>query len=263
MSESFDDMMDLQDDVAMNFKPVFPYHMMDAKKEVELSIGIKDRILYIAFLGSVSKMDWIHNFMIWKIPYKRMKKLFFVHAGFLRIYRINQEFIHLVLDRNRGTFDAVYINGHSLGGAVAEICHEDMVFLKEEGLLDMGDKTIHTVTSGAPRAFGAFFSSVPRRRCRNLIRVRYHNDGVPCLPPAILGYRHVGMEKQYGKPSLFGWCLPSAVYHHGVRSYRNLTGSDVDEKLKALATKIYKYVYLGILACIVAVVIFFIMTGGI
>jgi len=252
----------IQADVNLNFKPRFDYKLIDAKREVELSIGIEDRILFIAFLGSVSKMDWLHNFMVWKKPYKRMKTLFFVHAGFLRIYKVAQSLIHQFISDHQGEFSVVYINGHSLGGAVAEICHEDMVFLKEEDLLGMGDINIHTLTSGAPRAFGAFFSSVPQRRCKNLIRVRYHNDGVPCLPPAILGYRHVGMEKRYGKPSFLGWCLPSAVYHHGVPSYLNLSGLDVDEKLKALATKIYKYVYIGILACM-AIIAYFKLTGGV
>jgi hypothetical protein len=252
----------LQEEVNLNFKPMFPYKTIDAKREVELSIGVKYGILYIAFLGSVSKMDWIHNFMAWKKPYKQMKKLFFVHTGFLKVYKITQPVIHEYIAQHKDEFDIVYINGHSLGGAIAEVCHEDMVFLKEENLLGMRDKGIHTVTSGAPRAFGAFFSSVPQRRCRDLIRVRYHNDGVPCLPPAILGYRHVGKERQYGKPSMFGWFAPSAVYHHGVPSYRNLLGSAVDEKLKALATKIYKYVYIGILACMLIGVILYITIGG-
>lgn len=262
MSKVFDDMMDLQDDINLNFKPMFGYKTIDAKKEIELSIGIKDGILYVAFLGSISKMDWIHNFMVWKKPYKRMKQLFFVHAGFLKIYKIAQPSIHQFISDHQGEFGAVFINGHSLGGAIAEICHEDMVFLKEEDLLGMGGISIHTITSGAPRAFGAFFSSVPRRRCRNLIRARYHNDGVPCLPPAILGYKHVGLEKRYGKPSVFGWLIPSAVYHHGVRSYRNLTGADVEEKLKALAMKIYKYVYIGIFACM-SIIAYFKLTGGV
>lgn len=234
--------------VRVGIKPGFPYVVIDTKEEVEVSIGVMDRILHITFLGSVSRMDWIHNFMFWKLPYKRMKKWFFVHAGFLKIYKIARPYVRQILEDRAKDYDTVSIKGHSLGGAITALCLEDVVFLKDELKVPyLKDKIVVAVTSGAPRVFGALLSKVPSRRCDNLWRVRYKNDGIPRLPFALLGYKHVGRECQLGKSSLLGWLHPSAVYHHSVKAYWEYDGTRVDtaenNELFSIATAVYKYIY--------------------
>ena len=49
--------------------------------------------LYIYFEGSASKLDWIHNFMFKKRPYKDMKNPYRVHRGFLKCWKSVEDII--------------------------------------------------------------------------------------------------------------------------------------------------------------------------
>ena len=241
--------MTLQEEINLGFAPKFPYKMIDAKQEVELSMGIENRVLYIAFLGSVSKMDWVHNFMFWKKPYKQMKDVFFVHAGFLKIYQIVRDDINEYIQHHLSDFDTVYISGHSLGGAIATLCNEDLSFLREQSPLLWQHKVTKCVTTGAPRVFATLFNRVPKGRCDTMLRVVCRSDGVPSLPFAFMGYKHVGQKFHAGKKRKLGILHPSFVYNHDVRDYQNIADfSYVDNAntntLFTAAWKVYKIIYL-------------------
>lgn len=251
----------IQELAALGIRPPFPYEIIDPKNEVELSIGITNRTLYITFLGSVSKMDWVHNFMFWKKPYKQMKKLFFVHAGFLKIYKIVRDRIHTFMYDHIKDFSKIIISGHSLGGAIATLCYEDVSYLLTNDPVFI-DKNIElvSVTTGAPRVFSFIGSKVLKERCGGQIHVQYKNDGVPTVPPSLLGYKRYGKVIHSGKRLPFSFLFPSFVYHHDVNRYlafENTSVKDTTENnsLYEIATKTYKKIYVVLFLIILTIFI--------
>ncbi|MGD9678094.1 MAG: hypothetical protein AB7V16_06990 [Vulcanibacillus sp.] len=222
--------MTLKEKVNLAINPKFPYVVLDQKNDVEISIGLEDRVLYITFLGSTSKKDWIHNFMVWfsfmNKPYKNMKKTFFVHSGFLKIYKICRSTIHKwVIDKEK-EYDSIIITGHSLGGAISTLCCEDVGFLNEEKIID---KPFEAIVTGCPRVFGFFNSKLIKTRCKNLTRVINKSDIVPSVPFAILGYKHIGEVYKIGK-RFVNIFLPSCVYNHDTKPYLSLDSKFISNK---------------------------------
>lgn len=259
------DLEDIQQIVKEGISPQFEWQMIDAKNEVEYSIGIVERQVHITFLGSVAKMDWIHNFMFWVKPYKRMKKLFFVHAGFLKIWKIARPYVTNFLIDNADKYDCIIIKGHSLGGAIATLCLEHVSWMQEEGMLKESVRYA-AVTSGAPRVCSILGYRNFARRCWKMFRVRYRNDGIPTLPPAIFGYKHVGSLVQFGKIWPLGFLAPSSVYYHDVHCYRNLIDQTIgwDETNNSLfkaATAAYATIY-GVWGIAVAITTLFLLARG-
>lgn len=253
--------MNIQKYVTLGIEEKFPYIVVDKKGDVELSIGIEDKKLYITFLGSITAKDWLHNFMFWKKPYKRMSNTFFVHAGFLKIYKIARPIIHEWLDKYE-FYDEIIILGHSLGGAIATLCREDVAYLAEKEKQFLQKKKIKCVVSGSPRVFGCLFDKIPQERCKDIFRVVYKNDSIPRLPPTCFLYEHVGCLIQSGKQGL-GFLVPSGVYCHSIKRYKEYENLEPSTKnnneLYELSTKIYKYIYIGIgtLFCLISLILLF------
>lgn len=234
-------LQELKSNTQLWFNPKFPYIKLDEKEDVEISIGIENRVLYITFLGSITLKDWLNNFSFWIKPYKRMKKIFFVHAGFIKIYKICRPVVHEWISKT-DEYDEIIINGHSLGGAITTLCLEDVEFLREE---NVHDKPCWAFASG-PRVFSFINNKIIKKRCTNLFRINYKNDLVSKLPPFWFGYKHVGNLHQIGKKS-WNFLIPSSVYNHDINVYKNL-----DEKYKSTehtnylynsAVKAYKIIY--------------------
>jgi hypothetical protein len=237
--------MNLKELVNLCFYPKFPYVVLDEKNKVEISIGIENRTLFINFLGSVDKKDWIHDFMFWKSimvkPYKKMKHIFFAHYGFLKIYKICRETI-IEWAKKIDQYDKVIISGHSLGAGVGTLCCEEFGFMIEENIIP--EKELIIVLTGAPKVFCFFNFKYIAKRCQNLIRVIYRNDLIPSLP---FGYKHVGSVHQIGerKVNIF---KPDCIYHHDPLPYMSLdenyiSNNETNWNYK-IAMKVYKKIYL-------------------
>lgn len=98
------------------------------KKAAQYWFNINEDTLTIDFEGSIHFYDWICNFTFTptKIPYKGSKENFKVHKGFLKQYKtVRDEILELVKNNK---IEHIRIYGHSLGGALATLCHEDMMF---------------------------------------------------------------------------------------------------------------------------------------
>jgi hypothetical protein len=245
----------MQKEIDLCFNPTFPYKTIDPSKDVELSIGIKDRTLYIGFLGSVSAKDWIHNFMFWKKPYKQMKRTFFVHAGFLKIYKICRDDILLFVSTRKSEFDSIHISGHSLGAAIATLCYEDMAYLKEIGTVTV---PVSCLVTGSPRVFGLLGSRLVKQRCAGIVRLVNGNDIVPKLAPVWMLYTHIVPAIKKGKTSLLP--MSSLVYAHDTEAYRGFLDnarveSAENNYLYPIAVKIFKRIYLGI-AIVLSLIVF-------
>lgn len=170
----------------------------------------------VAFQGSVSPLDWEMNFDFAVRPYRDQPVKWRAHRGFSLAWKSARD---IIMPRLAGSM-AVLILGYSLGGAMAQLCHEDIRFLWPEMPVD-------TITFGSPRVFWAPPKAL-RERMAEVIRVRNVGDAVPTVPPAWLGYRHVGGGIKVGSfkhflktllPIKTGTDLPGAKMHM-IPSYR-------------------------------------------
>ena len=114
------------------------YQNWKSVKETQYAIVDKGDTVLIAFQGSMDWRDWLLNFYC--IPYKDMEQPFYVHAGFLSQYKNVRD---IVLEAVKGK-KKVELRGHSLGGALCLLAHEDIRFHDSEIDID-------TITFGAPR----------------------------------------------------------------------------------------------------------------
>lgn len=138
-----------------------------------------DRVLLI-FRGTTDKSDWATNVQAGKRRVEVGGRTVFLHAGFLLSYRQVSERIETAvaaeLDRHSRP---LYIVGHSLGGALAQIATA----------LSTRPELTACYTFGAPRIAASWF-----RRVLTVPHYRVVNgwDVVPTVPPALLGYGHTG-----------------------------------------------------------------------
>ena len=189
--------------------------------------------LYIYFQGSSQTTDWLRNFLFRKRPYKDMAIPYRVHRGFLMAWKEVEDIIInkitervAVIPENPEAISETYtlendyeykwkkviVIGYSHGGALAAFCHECVWFhrpdLREHGLIGYGFE--------APRIFGAF--KVPealQERWNNFFVIRTGSDIVPCCPPTIFGYTHVGDVINIScDPSIVTDKLPKCIKCH-------------------------------------------------
>jgi hypothetical protein len=137
---------------------------------------------------------------------------FDVHAGFYRNVRVTRHDVVAALGRalkgksvletadampNR--LKALYITGHSLGGAMAALM--TVMLISDRAFDPITEKLKAVYTFGQPMIGCPDFA----RACaedefltENVIRYRYQNDVVPALPPATSGsFAHFGQEFRY------------------------------------------------------------------
>ena len=182
---------------AMNFsQDIVMVECLDT--DTEVAVQEKDGYLLLSFMGSGSKLDWKQNFSFWKVPYKDMKKRFFVHAGFMKKFKSVLDALVPYIEKHSD----VQVAGFSQGGALAILMHEDIWFHYPE-------KKLHTVTFGAPRVFASWGYRALLPRFQNILHVINKNDIVPAVPFCWMFYRRVGRVQKLGRR----W-LPLSVKDH-------------------------------------------------
>lgn len=102
-----------------------------------------------------------------------------VHQGFLAAYRQIDELVSNVA-ASRKPGQAVWLAGHSLGGALASLA-----------AAHLGVETVHGLyTFGCPRVGNADFARM--LPSRNHFRLVHRDDWAASVPPELLGYVHGG-----------------------------------------------------------------------
>ena len=149
--------------------------------------------LYIFFEASNGKNDWKINLDFPAKPYKRMgRATWFAHSGFLGTWKeIEPCLTDAILDKSKRY---IVITGYSHGAALAVLCHEYVWFNRPElrdNILGYG--------FGAPRVFWGIRTSELLRRWERFTVIKNVDDAVTHLPPAVLGYSHVGKMLTIGK----------------------------------------------------------------
>ncbi|MBQ9729060.1 MAG: lipase family protein [Clostridia bacterium] len=149
--------------------------------------------LYLFFEGSDGKNDWKSNLNFPAKPYKRMgKTIWFAHRGFLRTWKEIEPFLSdTITDKS---VRKIVIAGYSQGGALAMLCHEYVWYHRPD---------LRTQTEGygfgAPRVFWGIQTAKLKTRWKSFTVVRNLNDLITHLPPAFLGFSHVGRLLKIGK----------------------------------------------------------------
>lgn len=151
----------------------------------------QDGNLYIYFQSSSGAEDWRNNL---DFPVRalqaRPNRTYYVHRGFARVFAS-------VLPRIREAVGeaetrAVVSVGYSHGAALALLCHgylwHTRAWLR---------KCIRGIGFGCPRVL---WGSTPEEAVwRDFTVIRNMDDLVTHLPPALLGYRHVGRLWEIGE----------------------------------------------------------------
>jgi hypothetical protein len=133
---------------------------------------------------TAGKSDWNLNFNFWVEPYKDMPAPWKAHRGFVKAWKSARDEIFQAV----GNPDTLSISGYSHGGALAILAHEDFTF---HGF------SVDTHAYGAPRVVWMPSPAI-KERFEGLGRITARGDIVATVPPALIGYRHVGSCVRFG-----------------------------------------------------------------
>lgn len=146
--------------------------------------------LKIFFEKSDGATDWKNNFNFPAKPYRDMKNMWFAHRGFLKVWKSIEPYIADKI--NDLTVSKIDIIGYSHGAAVALLCYEYVKFNRP-------DVEVSGVGFGCPRVFWGFARKSVKKRFEGFVVVRNGKDIVTHVPPAVLGFRHVGEVLEIGE----------------------------------------------------------------
>ena len=160
----------------------------DKHTDLQVGIVIDDLLkrICVVFRGSESRKDWFYDFNTLKTQLKEKGDIY-VHSGFYdqlndsKIYDSLLIRVKNLLDENIGY--AIYVTGHSLGGALATLFGYQLSF-------EVGNK-ITVVSFASPRVGNrAWKHSFNTRMNLSHYRISNMRDPIPCVP--IILYYHTG-----------------------------------------------------------------------
>lgn len=184
--------------------------------------------LNIFFESSNGVADWKNNFDFPAKAYREMGNKWYVHRGFLRVWKSARDFLKSDI-LNKDVREIVVV-GYSHGAALALLCHEFCVFHRSDI-----ECNIRGYGFGCPRVVYGLPAKNVRGRFKQFYVIRNCRDIVTHLPPVILGFRHVGNMIHIGKGAGYG-----PIASHRPESYAEQlasTKSDVIIKAKKLVCK--------------------------
>lgn len=169
-------------------------HLLYIGKQLALIVEKDDNDLYFAFRGSFSVRDWVVNAGYAISPVKsktgNIDHRSYTYTGFdLRYLLLDQKIKSVTSDLLQNedmTNYNIYITGHSLGGALAQIHAHNL-------LENLKFQSISLITFSSPAAFSGHLADYTERSLRGSLRFYEANDIVPKLPPQHLGeFKHIG-----------------------------------------------------------------------
>ena len=155
--------------------------------DTEAMVAETDKFVVVAFRGTSSRAQLMRDMQA-RLNVARVAvdgRCVRVHAGFYAAFRKIEAKLREVLTA-QDEAKAVYLTGHSLGGALALVAAAAF-----GGNDKLGDRIAAVYTFGAPRVGGADFPNLVKAPH---YRVVNSGDVVPLVPPNWLtGYVHTGM----------------------------------------------------------------------
>lgn len=170
-------------------------------KNASCFVFTSERQAWVVFRGSDDLADWKANFNF--LPREG------VHRGILSEWLKLRNRVLEWISKHDTCFDGIFLTGHSLGGAIAILCAEEIFLKRQDGMLCI-------LTFGSPpvhygRRRNQFISRVlgsPDQTKCHCIRYIFRNDIVPRLP-LLVGLKHVGERIQINSRGptirLFDW----------------------------------------------------------
>ena len=152
--------------------------------------------LYIYFEKSNGATDWKNNLDFPAKPYSEMKDSWFVHRGFLLVFKTIKPYIAPFVTDNK--IKSIVISGYSHGAALALLAHEYCVFNRPDIA-----SNIQGYGFGCPRVLWGTITPRLRARFDNFTVIRNCRDIVTHLPPALFGYHHVGKMLHIGNDASY------------------------------------------------------------
>ena len=146
--------------------------------------------LYILFEKSNGKTDWRNNFDFPAKPYRDMINKWYAHRGFLKVWKAIEPYLEK--DIFNMDIETIIIGGYSHGAAIALLCFEYCKFNRP-------DATVIGYGYGCPRVVWGRVKKQVKRRFEGFTVIRNGRDIVTRVPPAWLGYRHIGTMHKIGQ----------------------------------------------------------------
>ncbi len=212
------------------FKSVQPFNLTNKVIQGYFGIDFADNV-FIIFRGSDSFNDWRANLTaifeplntdqpkkksksrskfgfnfnidFQKIkPYTALNNKILIHKGFIDIFK--KEFKNSLEDQDflsshiaNHPQKKIIVSGHSLGGALAYLCAEDIAY-NSKNQNKNNEIDLCCITFGAPRIGNKHFKNYYNKKVRNTFRVSYGNDIVTKIPLVFFNYRHIGKHYDLG-----------------------------------------------------------------
>jgi hypothetical protein len=150
------------------------------RDDTQAYLAVSADFAVLAFRGTSSVKDWITNLHANLVPLKGAPADVLVHEGFLKAFTCCRDEIKTAVDRFVPPDLGLYITGHSLGGALAQIASAALE----------RDNLAACYTYGSPRVGTSDFDR--QVKCPHY-RLINRSDLVPGVPaPRPGGYRHTG-----------------------------------------------------------------------
>lgn len=142
-----------------------------------------EKTIDVCFRGTHTFNDICFNLNIYPKSFINSKMK--VHNGFLQKYLVIRDNLIKNIDEiiKNNNIDEIYFNGHSSGGAVANIASLDLINIYP-------NITINCITFGSPRVANRAFIEEYNRRIKNSIRIVNSCDIVQFVPLPII-YHHI------------------------------------------------------------------------
>lgn len=182
------------------FKRCLGAKYIETAESGDYATQIDGDTLYLLFQKSRGGRDWINNFKFGAVPYKNIDKEWRVHRGFLRVWRAMKDEVELKVEEILCTtpIKKIVVVGYSHGAALAVLATEDMVYYYGEVY------EVRGYGFGGPRVIWGVVPSCVKKRLECFTLVRNIPDIVTHVPPAFLGYRHIGKKVKVGHLGKYG-----------------------------------------------------------
>lgn len=153
--------------------------------------NIARHAIIVAFRGSVDINNWLANVDTVQVSYPRCTNCK-IHQGFYNGFKAVQSIVNSQISLLLGKYPgvAIYITGHSLGGALASVAATEL--LATFGQVDL------VYTTGQPRVGNSYYAQHVTNNFQ-FFRLVHYADLVPHCPASgiIMAFKHGGTEAWY------------------------------------------------------------------
>ena len=169
-----------EDDLRDRLGPDFTHLQVFNRDDTQGYLAVSADFAVLAFRGTSQQKDWLTNLDAELVPLQGAPASVRVHQGFLSAFQCCREEITRAVDQHVPGGLGLYITGHSLGGALAQIASAALE----------RDNLAACYTFGSPRTGTRDFDR--QVKCPHY-RLVNRSDVVPGVPPPwFRGYRHTG-----------------------------------------------------------------------